>query len=91
MPSSYMSAFLAVAMNPGAGPTDLARVMGTIQPIASRVLQEIGQRARHGDEPLQLVDQRISPHSGRNREYFLTTKGELLKRRILEIMARRTN
>ena len=83
MPSSYMSAFLAVAMNPGEGPTQYARAMGTIQPIASRILQEIGQRARHGDEPLQLVDQRLSTQDARQRQYFLTTKGELLKRRIL--------
>jgi hypothetical protein len=42
IPSSYMDAFLSVALKPGGGPTDYARDLGTSQPLASRVLLEIG-------------------------------------------------
>jgi DNA-binding MarR family transcriptional regulator len=82
MPSSYMEAFLVVALKPGYGPTEYAKELGTIQPIASRILLEIGAQPRGGTEGLGLVDRRVSDESLRNQEYYLTPKGKELLRKI---------
>lgn len=86
IPASYIAAFLAVAMEPSKGPTHYANVLGTIQPIASRMLLEIGPKARHKDEPLGLVDKDVSAHSLRDHEYFLTFKGKALMQEIIGIL-----
>jgi DNA-binding MarR family transcriptional regulator len=87
MSSSYIAAFLAVARKPGLGPTEYAKDLGTIQPIASRILQEIGQKSRYdGREPLKLVDNQLSATSLRNKEYFLTPRGQLLYKQVLAVM-----
>ena len=82
MPSSYLAAFLAVALKPGYGPTEYAKELGTIQPIASRILLEIGAQPRGGMQGLGLVDRRASAESLRNQEYYLTPKGRALLRKI---------
>lgn len=86
MPASYIAAFLAVALEPSKGPTHYAKSLGTIQPIASRLLLEIGPKARHKDEPLGLVDKDVSAHSLRDHEYFLTHKGKQLMGELTAIM-----
>ena|SRR5215204_5236996 len=82
MPTSYMAALLAVAMKPGHGPTEYAKDLGTIQPIMSRILLEIGVPVREGAQGLGLVDRRVSAESLRNQEYYLTQKGKALLREI---------
>lgn len=86
IPASYIAAFLAVALEPGKGPTHYAKSLNTVQPIASRLLLEIGQKSRHKDEPLGLVDREVSPHSLREQEYFLTHKGKAMMNNLLEII-----
>jgi DNA-binding MarR family transcriptional regulator len=86
MPSSYIAAFLAVVLEPGKGPTEYAQDLGTIQPIMSRVLLEIGTKARMRDEGLQLVDRQVSDVSLRNQEYFLTPKGRQLMNQLLRAL-----
>lgn len=85
MPTSYVDAFLSVVLEPGKGPSDYAEDMGTIQPIASRVLLEIGTKARLRDEGLHLVDRQLSDTSLRNHELFLTPKGRQLMKQIEKI------
>jgi hypothetical protein len=51
-----LAAFLTVARHPGLGPTGYAKLLGTIQPIMSRILLEIGRKARAREEGLGLVD-----------------------------------
>lgn len=86
MPLGYLHMLLWVSMKPGLGPTEYAKLTGTTQPIASRVLLEIGPQARERQEPLNLVSRCVSPHSLRQVEYRLTPKGEALVRRVTEIM-----
>lgn len=86
IPASYIAAFLAVALEPGKGPTHYAQQLGTVQPIMSRLLLEIGQKSRHRDEPLGLVDREVSAHSLRDQEYFLTHKGKAMMNDLLEII-----
>jgi hypothetical protein len=86
IPASYMAAFLAVALDPAKGPTHYAQALETIQPIASRLLLEIGPKARHKEEPLGLVDKDVSAHSLRDHEYFLTHKGKNLMAELISIV-----
>lgn len=83
MPSSYIAAFLAVAIKPGFGPSQYAKDLGTIQPIASRLLLEIGPKAREREGPgMGLVTSKVNPESRREVEYTLTPKGMQLARQI---------
>lgn len=82
MPSAYLDAFLAVALSPGLGPTDYARMTGTTQPVMSRLLLEIGEQSREREEPLHLVVSRRHPGNRRQICYFLTSKGYALALRI---------
>ncbi len=87
MPTSYAQAFLAVAMHPGQGPTEYAKMIGTMQPIASRILLEIGIKARERDDDgLGLVDRQTDPANLRQQKYFLTGKGAALMNRLLGIV-----
>lgn len=86
MPTSYMTAFLAVALKPGQSVSDYARECGTIQPIMSRILLEIGKKSRNGGPGLELVDSKPSAESLRTHEVFLTPKGKQLQRQILMAM-----
>jgi len=86
MPSSYMEAFIVVAKEPGKGPTGYAEDMKTIQPIASRVLLEIGPKARQRPQTLELVDRQQKPDNWREQEYFLTPKGRKLMRDLVKLL-----
>ena len=85
MPSSYMAAFISVAMEPGLGPTEYARRLGTHQAIASRVLLEIGPKSRLKDSGYGLVQVGISNADMRAHSYELTTKGRVLLQRLLDL------
>lgn len=87
IPASYIATYLAVALKPGLGPTEYARELGTIQPIASRMLLEIGPRIRQGEMTgLDLVARRISPENLRSTEYTLSPQGLRVARRIGRIL-----
>jgi|SRR5215211_860635 DNA-binding MarR family transcriptional regulator len=86
MTSSYITAFLAVARFPGEGPTFYASKLGATQPVASRVLQEIGTNPRVKGKGLELVDSEIDPANRRQHRYFLTQRGRGLLRDVINIM-----
>lgn len=87
-PSSYIAAFLLVALKPGKGGTDYARELGLAQAVTSRLLLEIGPKTRNGDEGLGLVDSSPDGKDLRIRRLFLTPKGKALLRRIMVAMGR---
>jgi DNA-binding MarR family transcriptional regulator len=88
MTTSYLVAFLAVAMDPGKGPTAYAERLGTIQPVMSRVLLEIGKKARSRETgALGLVDSEPDPGNLRQHRYFLTEKGRELFKMVMDRMA----
>lgn len=86
MPSSYIAAFLAVASKPGLGVTEYAKDLGTIQPIMSRILLEIGRKSRLRKEGLGLVDVSPDPQDLRINRHFLTPKGRTLLASMLKAM-----
>lgn len=89
LPSSYMVAFMAVAMEPGHGTVYYAKKLGMVQPVVSRILLEIGQKTRTGGAGLGLVDSATDPVDLRLRRYFLTPKGTALLNSLLKISNRK--
>lgn len=86
IPSSYIRMFLAVAEKPGRGPTEYARMLETVQPVASRILLEIGPKARERDAGLGLVTMDYAPDNLKQKQYYLTDKGRLLLRQVFDIL-----
>ena len=86
-PSSYMLAFLAVAMRPGGGSTDYMQTLETAQPVASRILIALGPKGR-SSEGFGLVDTFIDTIDMRRKHTYLTDKGKTLVARILTHMER---
>lgn len=83
MPLIYARSFIEVALSPGKGPTMYGNAIGTSQPQMSRILLEIGQRARVLESGLKLIDLVPSSDSGRERQAYLTPKGMALMYDIL--------
>ncbi len=88
MPASYISAFLSVAEHPGQGVTEHAQRLGMLRPVASRILLEIGKKARTGEPGFDLVASQQSWADLRAVHYMLTPRGTRLKRRVLDILER---
>lgn len=86
MPTSYMAAFLIVALKPGLGVARYADELGMIRPIASRILLEIGKKTRTGGPGLGLVDSVQSSEDLRYFNYFLTADGRRLLAKVLAIL-----
>ena len=89
MPTSYAAAFLAVALDPGKGTVHYAKVLGVVQPVASRHLLEIGQKTRTNEPGLGLVASEYDKVDLRLKRYFLTAKGNALLSQIEAAMSRR--
>jgi len=77
------SAFLAVAVTPGYGPTEYAKALGTVQPVASRWLLDLGSNGRE-HEGLGLLERRVDPENLRQVQYTLTPDGDVLARSIAQ-------
>lgn len=88
IPSSYMAAFLRVALDPGQGPTTYAQQLNTRQPIASRILLEMGKidEARERSGEIGLVNRMTAPDNLRSQNYFLTHKGRMLMNKLIKII-----
>lgn len=71
------SAFLAVAISPGHGPTEYAKALGTIQPICSRWLLDLSHSGRD-KEGLGLLERQVDTENLRLVHYTLTASGEAL-------------
>lgn len=87
-PASYIAAFLLVAVKPGYGSTDYARDLGLAQAVTSRLMLEIGQKRRTGEDGLGLIDSASDGKDLRVRRAFLTPKGKALLRRIMLAMGK---
>ena len=88
LPASYAQAFLAVAMKPGQPSGAYAKAIGMIQPVASRILLEIGKKTRTGGPGLELVESVEDLQDLRIKRYYLTAKGRKLIKDITVVMAR---
>jgi DNA-binding MarR family transcriptional regulator len=83
MPLRGVQAFLLVARNPGLSVSDLARHAGVPISTMSKDLRDIGEETRAGEPGLGLVSSRAE---GPERLYFLTSHGQGLLTRLLELL-----
>jgi hypothetical protein len=85
-PLAYLETFLVACLHQGTGPSDYAKELGSIAPIVSRALIDMGSRHRYRDEGYKLLDRQYSAVSARNQEYFLTPGGKALMRKLAKTM-----
>ncbi|SDR09013.1 hypothetical protein SAMN05519103_00699 [Rhizobiales bacterium GAS113] len=72
----HARSLLAVALEPGAGSADYAKRVGSLQPVISRHLLELGIKARTGGPGLGLIDRQSDPADLRNHRNYLTSNGK---------------
>ena len=88
MPLPFVTTFLFVALDEGKGVNSYARAVGVHRSAMSRNLHALGGRARNGGPGLGLVT--VDPHPtapGRSQVY-LTTKGCLVAKKVLQQLRR---
>mgnify|MGYP001235187786 CR=1 FL=1 len=86
VPSQVIQAFLVVAQNEGQPLTEYARLLGTNLSTASRQFLDLGERNRRMEKGYMLLDRHVDPANLRVIRYFLTAKGRLLLRSLIEAM-----
>lgn len=86
---NHARALLQVAMEPGQGPTHYGSRLGAIQPVVSRLLLELGIRARNGTPGLNLIDRDEAPDDLRGKRYHMTPDGRVLTKALSGILDKR--
>ena len=79
----YVRAFLAVARDPGKGPTHYGKTLGIKQERASKILLDLAGYSRNSSDRLDLLKYEVDPSDHRARCYFLSGTGRELKERAL--------
>jgi DNA-binding MarR family transcriptional regulator len=85
MPAQYIQSFLLVAMDEGKSVSEYAHTAGVSKSVMSRHLLDIGERNRHMEKGLGLVQSRPNPMELRKHEYFLTPKGHALLDQLVRL------
>lgn len=84
VPSQVIQAFLVVAQNEGQPLTEYARLLGSNLSTASRQFLDLGERNRRMEKGYMLLERQVDPANLRVARYFLTAKGRLLLRSLVE-------
>ena len=79
-------AFILVALNEGASPSELAEMAGATKSAMSRYLLDLSERLRNGDTGRDLLQRVQDPLNMRSVKYILSPKGKLLKNSIVSLM-----
>lgn len=82
MTANNIAAFLAVANSPDLGPTEYAKLLGTMQPVASRWLLDLGPKGREGSEGMGLLEREPDLMNLRQVRYRLSDRGMSLAKRV---------
>lgn len=86
MPIQLAITFLEVAIHEGCSLTDIWKKTGWSQSTLSRHLLDLGERDRHKNPGLQLIESRRDPAELRKNIYTLTPKGRKLAQRLLSLL-----
>ena len=86
MPLGKLEAFLLVVLHEGKSLRELCEISGQPQSTLSRHLLDLGQRNRHMEPGLGLIEGKIDPYELRKKQYLLTPKGRKLLERLLGIL-----
>jgi DNA-binding MarR family transcriptional regulator len=85
-PVSFIETFATVALHPGHGPFEYAKRLETIPPIASKALSKLGERGRREEDPYGLLTPRDDPQDTRKVNYFLSSKGKSMVKKLAKAM-----
>lgn len=76
--------FFTIALNPGYGPNEYSRRIGTLAPSISNQLAKLGGEKDSRGEPMDLVKEGPPLGDPRGKGYYLSENGKKLIRRILK-------
>lgn len=86
MPIQIAITFLEVAIHEGCSMTDIWKKTGWSQSTLSRHLLDLGERDRHKNPGLQLLESRRDPQELRKNIYTLTGRGKKLQQKLLSLL-----
>lgn len=86
MPLQVAITFLEVAIHEGCSLTDIWKMTGWSHSTLSRHLLDLGERNRHKEEGLKLLESRRDPLELRKNIYTLTPKGRKLVAKLLSLL-----
>ena len=86
MPIQIAITFIEVAIHEGCSLTDIWKKTGWSQSTLSRHLLDLGERDRHKNVGLQLVESRRDPAELRKNIYTLTLKGRKLAQKLISLV-----
>ena len=87
VPLQALAVFLVVAENGEIPHTHLQKKVGIAQASISRNLMLLSRVDRRGNEGVDLVESFTDPHEHRRKLAKLTTKGEVLVKKLDEILS----
>ncbi|WP_292632631.1 MULTISPECIES: hypothetical protein [unclassified Novosphingobium] len=85
VPTQVVHAFLMVAQDEGQTLSTYAHQLGTNISTASRHFLDLGDQNRKLEKGYMLIDRKADPRNLRINRYFLTTKGRLLIKSLVDI------
>lgn len=86
MPIQLAITFLEVAVHEGCSLTDIWKKTGWSQSTLSRHLLDLGERDRHKNPGLHLVESRRDPLELRKNVYTLSMKGRKLSQKLISLL-----
>lgn len=87
IPGQVISVFLYVCARDGCATTPMAKDLGLAQSSISRCTDWLSDYHRLGKPGMGLIVKKIDPADRRVRRLWLTTKGELIKSQIKELLS----
>lgn len=83
IPAGHIVAFLRLALDEGKSVKHYAEVNERETSTMARALLTLGSLNRKGEPGMMLIEDRISAHSRREYEVYLTAKGKTMLRRFV--------
>lgn len=82
IPASYIVTFLTVAEKEGRPVSEYANEVGMFKAVMTRHLLDLGERNRHGDEGMNIIEQRRDRQDLRINRSFVSEKGATLLSKV---------
>lgn len=82
IPASYIVTFLTVAEKEGRPVSEYANEVGLFKAVMTRHLLDLGERNRHGDEGMNIIEQRRDRQDLRINRSFISEKGATLLSKV---------
>lgn len=83
MPVHHVEMLLKLALDEGKSQKYYSINWKTPPATVSRIMLDFGKRFRKGEAGMGLIDERVSDHSLREHEVYLSDKGSALLRKVI--------